>query len=421
MMNSPSTPYRILYAVARGDAFGGSSLHVMDMAKRLSEDGHSVRILVGGTPDMEVPRRYANAGIDFVCLPSLGREIDPRNDLRAAFEMRREIRKFKPDLISLHSSKAGAIGRIAALGINCPLVYTPHCWSFVDGFSKASLFRLIEKVLAWKTTQIVTVSEDERQFGLSKGVGKPETTCTIHNGVKDRFPTKRKIDHSRDDAHLVMVGRFEEQKDQPLLITALSQITDLDWKLTFVGDGPLRNDCVELTEQLGLKDRIEFSGYSEAVDDTLTEHNIFALITNWEGFPRSILEAMAASLPVIVTDVGGSRESVLEGVTGRLVPGGDIDGLAGALRNLIEDREIGEKMGAAGRDRYLEYFTFETMFSNYETLYRNLIEGSVSSKRSKVASAKSSPPEHASIPAIPQTSARTLKAAKTTAGIPTPH
>ncbi|MDF1657010.1 MAG: glycosyltransferase family 4 protein [Verrucomicrobiales bacterium] len=420
-MSRQSNTHRILYAVARGDAFGGSSLHVMDMSKRLSEEGHIVRVLVGGTEDMEVPRRFANSGIDFVCLPSLGREINPLKDTKAALAMRREIQRFNPDLISLHASKAGAIGRVAALGINCPLVYTPHCWSFVEGFSKAALYQFIEKLLAPAATQIVTVSEDERQFGLSKGVGKAESTCTIHNGVRDRYADQNPPAFSHEGARLIMVGRFEEQKDQPLLIDALSRITDLDWRLTFIGDGPLRPDCIKQTEELELRDRIEFSGYSESVDNTLTKHDIFALITNWEGFPRSILEAMAASLPVVVTDIGGSRESVLDGATGCLVSSKDINGLADTLRNLIVDQEMREQMGAAGRARYLEHFTFETMFSNYEKLYRSLIEASRSQKRSGIKTADSVPSTSPPYPSVTPVSAGNIKAAKTTNGIQTSH
>jgi glycosyltransferase involved in cell wall biosynthesis len=160
------------------------------------------------------------------------------------------------------------------------------------------------------------------------------------------------------------------------MITALGELKDLSWKLTFLGDGPLRGDCIELAESLGLQDRIDFSGYSESVEEALTQHDIFALITNWEGFPRSILEAMAASLPVIVTDVGGSRESVLDGVTGTLVAGGDVENLTTALRSLITDHFLRRKMGEAGRERYLKHFTFETMFSNYAELYCELIEDS---------------------------------------------
>ena len=324
---------------------------------------------------MEVPQRFANCGIDFTCIPFLGREIHPLNDFRTVIAIRKEIRKFNPDLISLHASKAGALGRLAALGTKCPLLYTPHCWSFVDGFQNAGIYRFIEKSLAPATTKLITVSEDERQFGLSKGIGKPEQTLTIHNGVKDRF---QNIETSAREADptvkIVMVGRFEKQKDQFLLVQALNTLRDLPWKLTFLGDGPLKKDCLELVESLGMQDQIEFSGYSESVEEVLKQHDVFTLITNWEGFPRSILEAMAASLPVIVTDVGGSRESVLDGVTGNLVKGGDVNELADAIRALISDQKLRAGMGEEGRTRYLNHFTFESMFSNYRDLYRELIE-----------------------------------------------
>ncbi|MEM6280217.1 MAG: glycosyltransferase, partial [Verrucomicrobiota bacterium] len=140
-MQTPNTePYRVLYSVARGDAFGGSSLHVLEMARYLISEGHVVRVLIGGTEEMEVPRRFANHEIDFTCLPSLGREIHPWRDFKTVLAMRREMRRFDPDLISLHASKAGALGRVAAFGLNTPVLYTPHCWSFVEGFSKAGFY-----------------------------------------------------------------------------------------------------------------------------------------------------------------------------------------------------------------------------------------------------------------------------------------
>lgn len=418
-MTPDSKSTRILYAVARGDAFGGSSLHVMDMAKRLTEEGYIVRVLVGGTPEMEVPRRYKDAGIDFVCLPMLGRSINPFRDLKAAAAIRKEMKRFKPDLVSLHASKAGAVGRVAALGIKCPLLYTPHCWSFVDGFSKGSLYRLIEKILAPTATQIITVSEDERQLGLSEGVGKAKTTHTIHNGVKDQYSDHSKRIAAGGPTSLVMVGRFEEQKDQYLLITALSQLRDLEWKMTFIGDGPLQEECIELVNRLELSQRFHFSGYSDAVDDILTKHHIFTLITNWEGFPRSILEAMAASLPVVVTDVGGSRESVADGETGYLVKHSDADDLATKLRLLITRSEQQQKMGEAGRDRYLDQFTFETMYSNYEALYREIIESSPSAFRRRI-----SPPSHRSpkkAAELSPASARKAVSTKAAGGFPTTH
>lgn len=364
---------RFLYVIARGDSFGGSSLHVMDMATELEGRGHRVRIVVGGNEEMEVPRRFAARSLDFVCLPELGRRLHPLLDLRATLAIRREVKSFSPDLVSLHASKAGALGRVSCLGLGLPVFYTPHCWSFVEGFPKARLYRLAEKFLAPFCDRIVAVSEDERVFGLASGVGSASRTITIHNGVRDRFPSLPiSRPHSRP-IRIVSVGRFEEQKNQKLLVEALAELQEFPWELTLVGDGPLRQECEDFARSLGIFDRIDFAGYSDEVEHYLGTHDVFALITNWEGFPRSILEAMSAGMPVVASDVGGIREAVFDGVNGRIAEPGDLPSTVAAFRDLFEDPDRIRFMGEASRERFLRHFSFEVMFGNYEELYHRRI------------------------------------------------
>jgi glycosyltransferase involved in cell wall biosynthesis len=365
---------KVMFISARGDAFGGASLHVADMSRRLTDDGHSVRILVGGTPNMEVPRRFAEKGLDFVCIDSMGRSLNPWKDFRAWRAIRKEIREFSPDLISTHASKGGALGRLACIGSGIPVLYTPHCWSFVDGFPKARFYRFVEGVLAKRTSKIIAVCDDERQFGLGKGVGREDQTISIHNGVIDVAGAVAERSKASDQTvRLLMVGRFENQKDQQLLLQALAEIADLPWEVTFVGDGPNKEACVELTKTLGIEKRVEFAGYSDQVERYFSTSDIFALVSNWEGFPRSILEAMRAGLPVITSDVGGSREAVIDGETGRVVKKATLPELTDALRDLVADSALRTKMGKRGRDVYLERFTFERMYEQYCQLYRSLL------------------------------------------------
>lgn len=282
-----SRPLRILFTIARGDSFGGSSLHILDMANRLKQDGHEVEILIGGTPTEEVPRRYAAAGLHFRCTESMGRHIHPLQDFRAIRELRKHFIEFQPDLISLHSSKAGALGRLAAIGLNCPVLYTPHCWSFVEGFRKAWLYRWIEKRLAPLAAKIITVSEDERTFALQSGVSHCDQLVTIHNGVRDRFPQGTPAREENDATRMIMVARFEEQKNQKLLIRALHRLGHLSWDLTLVGDGPFREECEVLSKSLGLSDRIHFKGYCSDIPGLLVEHDLFLLITAGRDFPEA--------------------------------------------------------------------------------------------------------------------------------------
>lgn len=393
-MNDAVAPLlmKILFVSARGDAFGGASRHVRDMARRLMDDGHEVRILVGGSSDMEVPRRFKERGLDYRCIVMMGRKIDPWRDLRSVAELRRQIRQFQPDLVSTHASKGGALGRLACLGLSIPVIYTPHCWSFVDGFPKARFYRRIERWMARITTKIVAVCEDERRFGLVNGIGSEENTVAIHNGVAiDSGSMLRGAEPRQGDGspRLLMVGRFEKQKDQSLLLHALARLADLPWSLKFVGDGPSRPACMDLVVRLGLGERVEFAGYSNCVDDHLAECDIFALISLWEGFPRSILEAMAAGLPVVASDVGGCRESVLDGKTGRLVRKGDEGELASVLRELIVDSRMRDRMGSNARRHYLTNFTFEQMYQTYRSFYESLTGLAFASERRSQAGAGS--------------------------------
>lgn len=366
---------RLLFVVARGDAFGGSSLHVLELADRLRGAGYQTRVVVGGEPHMEVPRRFAARGIDFQCLPSMRREMHPGRDLKAVSGIRREIRRFAPDLVSFHSSKAGGVGRMAALGLGIPCLYTPHCWAFVDGFPRARVYRTLERLLAPVVSRIIAVSEDERTYGLRKGVGRPEQVTTIHNGVRDCFstgcaPRERK---EGEPVRIVMVGRFEPQKNHELLIRSLARLERLPWTLTLVGEGPLRPRVEELVRKTRLADRVEFAGYTDEVEEVLARHDLFVLTSNWEGFPRSILEAMSASLPVVASDVGGCREAVVNGETGFIVPPNDADALDRALGELLGDPEKLARMGRIARERYLAEFTLEGMVERYLDLYDSVL------------------------------------------------
>lgn len=362
--------------MARGDAFGGASLHVCDLARRLTEDGHVVRVFVGGTQDMEVPRRLRAKGLDFKCIPEMGRAISPKGDWKSLRALRRNIREFSPHLVSAHASKAGVLGRLACIGMRIPVIYTPHCWSFAEGFPRAGFYLWIERCLAPLATRIFTVCNQERQLGLSRRVGNSAKTICIHNGVTEiqGNTTGRDNRAAGQVPRVLMVARFEEQKDQELLLLALGDNRDLDWHLTLVGDGPRKEACEEIARNCGIDSRVEFAGYSDCVDAHLNGADIFALITHWEGFPRSILEAMRAGLPVIVSDVGGCSEAVSDGATGRVVRHGDRKHLTAALRDLLSNREKRLDMGIHARKMYEEKFTFEILYEKYLDVYRTLCD-----------------------------------------------
>ncbi|MDX2187244.1 MAG: glycosyltransferase family 4 protein [Opitutaceae bacterium] len=349
---------RIAFVITRADAVGGASIHVRDMARMLLSCGHTACVFLGG--EGAVTEALKVAGVPYQVVHGLVRNVAPKQDLRAVFRLRKALAAFEPDLVSTHTSKAGVIGRLAAWSLGIPALYTPHCWSFVDGFPGARLYLWAERLVRPFGRRTIMVSEAERRDGIRHRVGPSDHFVTVHNGMPDITPDLR-AEPGKQGPRIVMVGRFEQQKDHETLLLALARLKHLCWSLDLVGDGPLRKTAEELARSLGLLPRVVFHGYRKDVSSILSKAQIFALITNWEGFPRSIIEAMRAGLPIVASDVGGNAESVQDGVNGLVVRKRDAAAVAKALACLIQDTELRVRMGAAGRDAYEREFTLERM------------------------------------------------------------
>lgn len=366
---------KIAYIITRSDEIGGAHIHVHDLAAWLREKGHEVRVFVGGQGVFT--EKLAHSGIPFTSLKYLKRPISPVNDILGVIEIAKRVKEFQPDIISIHSAKAGILARLACAATKRPCVFTAHGWSFTNGVAKLSslFFRLLEKSLAPLSKCIITVCESDRELALNNGIGQPQKITTIHNGMP-WLPTPQKNSEGgglEGDTKLVMVARFERQKDQRTLLEAVALLKGLNWNLDFVGDGPLQNEMQELSETLGISDRVHFLGRRQDVPQLLAKADIFALITNWEGFPRSIIEAMRACLPAIATDVAGVSESVKHGETGYLIPPKDIEACAEYLRILIESAKHRRELGTKGRKYFEQHFTFDAMAVSTLALYQKLI------------------------------------------------
>lgn len=362
-------PWRFAFVVTRSDVIGGANVHVRDLGSCLQDEGHHVTVYAGG--DGPFHRQLASRNLRSRSLRWLGRELNPVRDLAAARELRQALRHERPTILSLHTAKAGALGRLVAPSLGIRPLYTPHGWSFAQGAGRqAPWYRGLERLLARWPATIVNVCEHDRILALSRGVGRPEDHVVIHNGMPDVGPEGR-ANPATEPARLVMVARFEPQKDHATLLHALAQIGHRPpWTLTLVGDGSGVTAARHLAGQLGLLERITFTGAVDDVVPHLANAQVFVLTTRWEGFPRSILEAMRAGLPVVATGVDGVPESVADDRTGILVGRGDVDGLASALTRLLRDPACRLGLGAAGRRRFETEFTLPTMVERYRQLYR---------------------------------------------------
>lgn len=342
------------------------------MACRLKQDGHKVTVFIGGSgPVLE---HYTSYGIEVRAIKKLCRDISLSNDIQAMFSIRRHLKKIKPDLVSTHSSKAGFLGRIAARSLKIPVIFTAHGWAFTSGKTKKSrrVFRLLERAVLPVTDFFITVSEYDRQLGL-KLLGVPsDKIVTIHNGMPDIPDTLRANPMQEGVVNIVKVARFDKQKNHEELLQAVRGLDSIH--LHFIGDGPLQKEMKNLAENLKEAERVTFWGSRDDVDKHLAGGQLFTLISNWEGFPRSTIEAMRAGLPVVVSDVGGAGEAIEEGVNGFKIRQGDIQTLRSRIDELVSDPQLRQRMGQAARNYYEEYLTFDQMYHTTTGVYQQVLK-----------------------------------------------
>jgi glycosyltransferase involved in cell wall biosynthesis len=367
------TPMHIAFLITRGDAVGGATVHVRDMARCLLDRGMRATVLVGGAG--EVIDEFERFGIPYRTISSLGRAINPLRDLRALAQIAGTLRDLRPDLVSTHTAKAGLLGRLACRYEGIPVLFTPHGWAITDRISRTSgrIFRVCERTAAPWADAIVNVCEAERLLAEEHGIGPVSKLEVIHNGVRD-IESRHRADPAIHPPRVVTVARFEAPKDHELLLRALATISGEPWTLELVGAGPLEAATRDLATSLGLAGRVHFSGPSAHVAECLGRTQIFVLASRSEGFPRSILEAMRAGLPVVATGVGGVAEAVAHGETGFVVPRGDLPALAISLQLLVRDSRMRVRMGLAGRRRYENNFTFERMSAQTIDLYHQVLK-----------------------------------------------
>jgi glycosyltransferase involved in cell wall biosynthesis len=444
---------------------GGPAIHTILLSSQLKSLGYQTLLVAGQVGPEEGDMNYlAKAeGVEPVIIPRLGRRLLPLSDLMAFLRILRLLFSWRPQVVHTHTAKAGAVGRAAAAVYNgvqsfkfkvqswihrfsrgrfdniqdsiinerCKVVHTFHGHVLEGYFSnfKSKLFRLIERILAKFSDVIVVVSEAQRKELFGKyGIGKGEQYRVIPLGLNlDRFTRATRGTGGlrsnlglsvNGDSLVAIVGRLTAIKNHRLFLESISALTkknsDPRARFLIVGDGELREDLEELTRDLALGDRVIFTGWIGDLASLYAELDVLAVTSNNEGTPVAIIEAMAAGVPVIATDVGGVRELISEcarpprlseqarnggqglrpparrglrpgGIEelaegefeicerGILVKKGDVTGFAEGLRYLLEHPEECREMGRRGRDYAKQNHTMERLVSDMDKLYKSLL------------------------------------------------
>ena len=283
---------------------------------------------------------------------------------------------FRPDVVHTHLSVL-RYTLLPALFCRVPVqVHTVHniAQKEVDQVGK------LVHWFAFRLAGVVPVSiSQEVAVTVRNLYGHEIETPVIYNGIPTgRFSayTNRK---DENNTILLHVGRFSLQKNHKLLIEAFALAVKecSRLRLWLVGDGELKSDIEKLVAEKGLSSYVSFLGIRADVAELLGQCDIFALPSDWEGVPLTVLEAMAAGKPVIATAVGGVPELVKDGETGILIPPQDTKSLAQAILKLATNPELGQQMGQRGQTRAKEQFDIARTTRNYESLYMELLKKKV--------------------------------------------
>jgi len=374
---------RVLLVITRLE-LGGAQRVVLHTARNLDRERFAVA-LAWGPGDLLDDEAAAIADLDHYPVDSLVRNIAPISDFRALASLRAAIRSFRPTVVHTHSSKAGILGRLAARLERVPaVVHTVHGFGFtpLQPAPVRMAFRAAEGLLARWTDHFVTVSETDRQRGIEIGLFPPERATVIRAGidlekyraVADGDATRERLGVPVDSPLVAQIGNFKAQKaplDFVRVAAAVQKKIPEAW-FVMVGDGPLRGRAEELARSLGLADRMIFCGWWDDIPGLLAAATVSVLTSRHEGLPCSVVESLAAGVPVVATAVDGTVEVVRSGGNGFLAPAGDVRALAEGVCTIVADAETRERFSAAASVG-LEDFDHDLMVRRQEELYGALV------------------------------------------------
>jgi glycosyltransferase involved in cell wall biosynthesis len=361
---------------------GGVPEHVMRLALGLGERGWESWL--AGPEWASIYEPLKSAGIPVTRLPFRPGYRNAVDDSRALRGLIGLMRRHRFDLVNTHGAKEGVLGRLAAAATGTAVVTTQHGWSFDPSFRTfpGRTFSLsVEHLLAPHTRGYICVADSVRRMGLAHGLAPASAFHTVHNGAAAcdgrllRDPDLERFAGAGPVAGCVTALRPVKCVDVFLKAAPCVLEQAPDARLAVVGNGPVRSELERRAQALALGDRLRFFDFTPPAARQLRSLDVFVLPSRSEGLPIGVLEAMACGIPVVATDVGGTREAVRDGESGLLCPPGSPNRLAEAIVRLLVDPELRIRMGRASGERFRRYFTLERMLDRTAAAFDRVLAG----------------------------------------------
>lgn len=325
-------------------------------------------------PNVEFYERARRRGLTVRMVHCQGRA-----DWRAVRQIEECIQEDGIQLLHTHGYKADLYGYVAARRSGKPIVATCHNW--VGGTAALGIYNRLDRMALKRFQGLAAVSDSVAQCLLDSGVAAKKIR-TIANGIDvGPFERARPLPVFEFDGNKVvgMVARLDLQKGFEYLLRATRELCAAfpALKVVIVGEGPDRQAIESMVQRFGLQSNVILAGQHSHMPEIYAAMDVFVLPSLNEGLPMTILEAMAASRPVIATRVGAIPKIIKDGEAGLLVDPGDVDGLRNALERLLTDSDLGRRLGSAGHDWVSRNYTSEAMALKYRQMYDEVLGTSV--------------------------------------------
>ncbi|MBI2387368.1 MAG: glycosyltransferase family 4 protein [Elusimicrobia bacterium] len=377
-------PVKVVHLVTRLD-LGGAQQNTLHTVRNLDRDAYEPLLVCGrgGILDEEV---LSDPSIKVVWVDSLLRDISPFYDLLALLELARIFLAERPAVLHTHSSKAGILGRLAAVLAGVPVVvHTYHGFGFHDrqpAFVK-NLYVFLERLCARFTDALVFVSKANVDYAAAHDIVRPKDAVLIRSGVAlaglpapvDAAKLKMSAGVGMHKLLVVSVGNLKPQKNAGDFVAAAAKVLAEapEARFVFLGDGPQRRALEARAFALGLEGKVLFLGWRRDAAQWLAAADVFVMTSLWEGLPRALVEAMRSGLPAVCYATDGVTDLIKDGENGFMVEPGDHAALARRVTELLKDESLRERLGAAAAAAIGPEFDIDGMVRSQEALYARLL------------------------------------------------
>ena len=390
---------------------GGAQENTLITCKLLAERGHDVTLIAGPAigPEGELFNQTKDQSYKVIIVNELVRPIHPLNDFLSYCQIKHHLQALQPDIVHTHSAKAGILGRFAAHSIRratsneqraTKIVHTIHGLAFHPYQSRRlnKFYIAVERAAAKRTDFFISVADVMTEQAHAAGIGRPEQFVTAYSAIEEddflepiseerKKEFRYRYEISEDAVVLITIARLFMLKGHKYIIESArrlsKQFKEAVW--LFVGDGNLAREFKKRVWELGLADRIKFTGLLPPgrIPLAIQSSDILVHCSLREGLARALPQAMLCAKPVISFDIDGAREVVNEN-TGRLIEPQNVEQLTNGCAELIGDKDLRDKLGRAGRESVKEKFAPEIMVDTIEAVYQKLLRPDIEVLRRKI-------------------------------------